>query len=412
MNKNNQVLLLFTSSFPFGKGEQFIETEILFLAKAYKEVHIYPLDCTGYERPLPANAFVKKVALYKPYSRASMMLRRGIKLLSLYKQQLRLSRHPEEYKGKFGHHFRFLMHRVADAETLADQIRSYDVGTTVVYSYWFNVWTMVLLFGKTLGLHPFQVLTRAHGGDLDEAQNKAGYFAFRSTEIRLVDRVFAVSEYGRQLLASQYPQSAEKFSVSRLGVSDHGNNPHSESPVFRIVTCSFVYGLKRLHLVAEILSHLKFKVEWIHFGEGELLDDLKSRAAKLPAHVTSEFRGLVSNQEILNYYASAQVDLFMNVSELEGIPVSIMEAISFGIPVTGCRICGVPEIVTAETGFLLEKEFDVKEAAERISAYRDLSYHHKSEFRAGVKAFWSKNFNANANYPAFIAGLPDPAGYA
>ena len=95
------------------------------------------------------------------------------------------------------------------------------------------------------------------------------------------------------------------------------------------------------------------------------------------------------------------VNLFINVSELEGIPVSLMEAISFGIPIIGCDICGVPEIVNEQTGLLLEKDFDVKEAAAKIELFLG-SKASDINFRKGVKLFWNENFNADKNYPEFI----------
>jgi glycosyltransferase involved in cell wall biosynthesis len=92
----------------------------------------------------------------------------------------------------------------------------------------------------------------------------------------------------------------------------------------------------------------------------------------------------------------------MNVSELEGIPVSIMEAISFGIPVTGCRICGVPEIVTSQTGLLLEKDFDVDEVAHQVKEFLLKNADETATFRKGVREFWNVNFNAKENYLRFI----------
>ncbi|HTF04814.1 MAG TPA: glycosyltransferase [Bacteroidia bacterium] len=400
--QNNKTLVLFTSAFPFGKGEQFIETEIVFLCNAFKEVHIYPLDWSGAARPLPANAVVKQLKLYDAYSRAKLLLRRAFTLFGLYRKQQKLTRHPDKYKGRCRQQFSYLMHRVADAEKLGTRLAEYDPQKTVLYSYWFNVWTTALIFSKHLGYHPMNIRTRAHGGDLDEQQRKSGYFPFRSLEMSMIDSVITVSEYGRQLLAKQYPQQARKITVSRLGVTDYGDNPFAPAPVFRVVTCSFVYGLKRLHLVAEILEQLKFPVEWVHFGEGELLEELKARAAKLPPHITTVFRGLVPNTEVLEYYRTNQVDYFMNVSELEGIPVSIMEAISFGIPVTGCNICGVPEIVTEQTGLLFEKDFSTADAAARLTAYQAIGHERKVEFRRGVKLFWEENFRAEKNYSVFI----------
>jgi colanic acid/amylovoran biosynthesis glycosyltransferase len=399
------IALLFTSAFPFGKGEQFIETEILYLAGRFKEVHVFPIELSGEKRSLPANVTVKEFPLYRQYSRKNLLARRLLRLKSWYIRQLFLSSHKAKYLFRPRFHFNYLMHRTAEAERLGEIIAAYDPERTIIYSYWFNVWTTVLLLSRKLGYFRTPIVTRAHGGDLDEQQRKENYFPFRSLEMKWIDRVYPVSDYGKRLLVDRYAASAAKIETARLGVSDQGDNPQNNSGEVRIVSCSFVYGLKRLHLIAEILSRLEMKIHWVHFGEGELLEELKTRAAKLPSNIRVEFKGHVSNRSILDYYKNEPVDLFMNVSELEGIPVSIMEAISFGIPVTGCNICGVPEIVTEETGFLLEKNFDPEQVAGRVREYLKLSASEKQEFRKRVKAYWKQHYNSEQNYTRFTEGL-------
>jgi glycosyltransferase involved in cell wall biosynthesis len=401
-NTQNKILLLFTSSYPYGVGEQFIETEIDFLSKAFKEVHIYPISTEGTKRKLPHNVIVKGVQLYGSYSRINLWLRRGFRILSLYKRQLHLTRHRDKYSGRHWNQFNFLSHRVADAEKVAEVLNTYSAASVVVYSYWFNVWAMALLLAKEFGMIKNPILTRAHGGDLDENQKKQKYFPFRSLEIELIDKVVSVSEFGRTLLKDAYPNKAEKFFVSRLGVNDNGLNPEGSGKRFRVVTCSFVYGLKRLHLVADILEQTGLEIEWIHFGDGELMEELRQRCTLLPPRISTVFRGLVPNHVVLSFYSSEHVDLFMNVSELEGIPVSIMEAISFGIPVTGCRVCGVPEIVTERTGFLFEKDIDIARAASDIREYLTQSEAYRLKFRNQVRSFWNEEFNASVNYNRFI----------
>ena len=60
------------------------------------------------------------------------------------------------------------------------------------------------------------------------------------------------------------------------------------------------------------------------------------------------------------------VDLFLNVSEYEGVPVSVMEAQSFGIPVIATAVGGTPEIVNEENGFLLPENPSQDEIASAI----------------------------------------------
>jgi glycosyltransferase involved in cell wall biosynthesis len=107
---------------------------------------------------------------------------------------------------------------------------------------------------------------------------------------------------------------------------------------------------------------------------------------------------------VLEFYQQNEVHAVLNVSVFEGIPVALMEAISCGIPVIGCNVCGMPEIITKETGLLLEKEFNIENAAKSIEVFLK----EKSgnlDFRSGVQKYFQKNYSASTNYKAFIAEL-------
>ena len=56
------------------------------------------------------------------------------------------------------------------------------------------------------------------------------------------------------------------------------------------------------------------------------------------------------------------------------------------------------EIITNQTGFLIEKEFNSFYTAKLIEEYYNKSLEYKLDFRNGAKQFWNKNFNANTNY--------------
>lgn len=53
--------------------------------------------------------------------------------------------------------------------------------------------------------------------------------------------------------------------------------------------------------------------------------------------------------------------MFINVSSSEGLPVSIMEACSFGIPIIATNVGGTAEIVQAGVnGILLKEQFETE----------------------------------------------------
>lgn len=114
--------------------------------------------------------------------------------------------------------------------------------------------------------------------------------------------------------------------------------------------------------------------------------------------------GQLAPPEIFNFYKSMPVDLFLTVSANEGIPVSIMEAQSFGIPVIATAVGGIPEIVNNINGLLLSANPSPLEIAEAIfKAFSEKEIWGKK--RMYSRRNWEENYNAEKNYNAFAAEL-------
>jgi glycosyltransferase involved in cell wall biosynthesis len=88
------------------------------------------------------------------------------------------------------------------------------------------------------------------------------------------------------------------------------------------------------------------------------------------------------------------------LSESEGVPVSIMEAQSFGIPVIATNVGGTSEIVNERVGILLSDNptrNDVCKALEEV-----LKSNISREF---IKKEWNKISNAERNFSEFASEL-------
>jgi glycosyltransferase involved in cell wall biosynthesis len=147
-------------------------------------------------------------------------------------------------------------------------------------------------------------------------------------------------------------------------------------------------------------------VRWVHFGEGTDADRKAIRrdiAARCP-HVTVDFRGLVRNPEIIAFYQSNAVDLIVNLSFAEGIPVALMEAASFGVPMLATATVGSPEICNNENGILIPVEFDPAEVGRSVQSLMDEPLRWEEKSRAARTTF-EKQYNAAANYAAFTRML-------
>ena len=148
--------------------------------------------------------------------------------------------------------------------------------------------------------------------------------------------------------------------MSYLGVSNGGTDVKgSDRDVankYRIVSCSNLIPLKRIDLIIKALSLVNAgkDIEWKHFGDGILRQELEELANTwLSGKINFSFMGHYPNKELLEFYNTNRVDLFINASSTEGIPVSIMEAQSYGIPVSQTDTGAVREIVVAGTGSLI-----------------------------------------------------------
>jgi glycosyltransferase involved in cell wall biosynthesis len=106
--------------------------------------------------------------------------------------------------------------------------------------------------------------------------------------------------------------------------------------------------------------------------------------------------GRVKNEVIMTYYATNPIDLFINVSEVEGVPVSVMEAFSFGIPCFATDVGGTGEIVNETNGYLASKDFNISELYNYIKNVRTLSK--TKQLRINARQSWQELCNATTNY--------------
>jgi len=279
-----------------------------------------------------------------------------------------------------------------------------DIGpSTVFYAYWFMQWMSALSITKRKHAD-LKVVSRVHGADYDEDQVKST-LPFRYFQLDKVNRIFPVSHFAANYLQNKFRVSKEKIEPAHLGLLLNERLAPVNNNKLHLVSCSSLIPLKRVYLIIEILKHIKQDVMWTHFGDGPMMDQIRQKVLSLPATVSCQLKGHVSNQEFITYIKGEPISFFVNVSESEGIPVTMMEAISMGIPLIGTSICGVPEIVCKETGFLIDKDFDVTKAAALIVEEHSKGKIYSNEFRKGVQQFYRENFYAPENYQHLAQSL-------
>jgi glycosyltransferase involved in cell wall biosynthesis len=393
-----KTLFFFTISFPFGEGETFIQNEFPYLAKAFDKIVIISSARRGESKELPAHVTVYSLEeLLKGKSKKKIFLKNIRSIANIMTEEFLhcasarfFIKHAREYNS-------LLINSFICSEAISE-IPGFNKNGAF-YSFWLNNHALTLsVMKKQNKINHF--LFRVHGYDLILERWPHRYIAFQHTCHKYADRILTVSNKSLDYFKNTFSHS-EKASSSHLGSLDNGLNPPTQNEsAITLVSCSNIIPLKRLHLIIEVLKNVNQKVRWIHFGDGYLRNEIEAKAMVLKNHEV-EFRGRVSQDELFSYYKNYHVDFFINVSDSEGLPFTIIEASSFGIPIIATNVGGTSEIVNESTGVLVDENFNPLQVSEVLNNYRNSNYK-SAEFREGVRSFWKRYFSAEATYPDFI----------
>lgn len=402
---DNYTILLITDQFPYGHGETFLETEIKYIAAYFKHVIIYSqTDLDFITRPLPDNccAFnnlsikrhVKNYVVECIYFFLRMLKKIFLKELI---HGGRVYWHPIA----LGRCLRRLQQASMAQSAISYLFKKYD-GINIIYSYWLNAGVL----GSIAYSPSVPIISRVHGGDLYAYRYIPSYLPFQRFCIENIAQIYAISNDGYNYLLKMYPQYKERITIAYLGVLDIGKTKRSSDGVLRIVSCSNLIPLKRVDIIAHAVSRLPFTVEWVHFGDGPEMPKICNIMKHCPNNIRVIFKGKVKNIDVLNFYKNNPVDLFITTSLYEGIPVSIMEAASCGIPVMATSVGGIPEIVRGNDniGILLPPNVTVDFLVEKINQFY-LKRDWQELLSEKMYAIFEKKFNADINYSNFMTNI-------
>jgi glycosyltransferase involved in cell wall biosynthesis len=281
-----------------------------------------------------------------------------------------------------------------------------DDENAVLYSYWCDdsALALALIAEKRKKL---KTVCRVHGWDVYFEVHPIHYLPFRHYIAKQLDCIYPISQKGKDYIEYKWKApNGSNIIVSRLGVITQAKIIPSDT--FTVVSCSNLIPLKRVELIIKALARIHQPMRWVHFGDGNEKVHLIDLARKLRSNIDWEFKGRVSNAEVLAWYKENNPSLFMNVSSSEGIPVSIMEAMSFGIPVIATDVGGTSEIVNNENGLLLSPNPSEEEICNAITSFVGDSE------RMNLKSIvahqtWQKKYNSDVNYSSFVEHLLHPA---
>lgn len=407
-------IILITEQFPYTQtSETFLEAEINFWSKHQNiELTIMPMKTDKVCRKLPKNINID-------LSFASYLMKNNKKIYSnIYKILYAIKSFNKDFFIN-----ELVSKKVSDIPKLKElllSMRKYFVykdffqnnkyEDALFYTYWHNEVTYALqTLRKTSNI---QIVTRTHRFDLYEDTTLAGYMPLRRSFKKNIDELYTITDSAIDYIVSTYEYNRNCIKTSRLGVIDKNINtlPNVDN-IFHIASCSGLRPVKQVDKIIDLINQLSQNNEeilflWTHIGDGPQENEIKKYASsKLDelSNVKYNFQGPLSNSNVFNYYQKHKIDVFINCSESEGVPVSIMEALSCHIPIVAFDVGGISDMVINNfNGKLLSDKPSIEEF---VHAFDDLSFFKMTNIRDNAYTIYKNKYSADDNYEKFIQNL-------
>lgn len=152
-----------------------------------------------------------------------------------------------------------------------------------------------------------------------------------------------------------------------LGVR-HENTKHDKESVTVLSMARLVDG-KGVDVMIRALAELPQSVRLVIAGDGDKRDDLQHLVEDLQLTKRVQFTGWVSGQEKAKLLDNA--DIFCLPSTYDAFPMSMVEAMAYGLPVVAVRWGGIPDMVADGRAGILVNHPEPGEIAGAIHALLD-----------------------------------------
>lgn len=211
----------------------------------------------------------------------------------------------------------------------------------------------------------------AHGWSFTEGvpKSKKRLYIFFEKVIGLISNgVITVSEYDKQLARKYKVLPENTMTTIHNGVHDIAKGTRigltGDYPKI-IMVARFAPPKQQLKLLQALdeLRHIQWKMYFA--GDGPQIQDAKNYVEN--SNLTDRVFFLGSRGDIINLLN--QSDLFILLSEWEGLPLSILEAMRCNLPILASNVGGVKEaVLQTQNGYLVSKddEFELRDKLLRL----------------------------------------------
>lgn len=398
-----KTLYYLTASYPYGISEQWKKNELEILKK-YFDIIVIPhtyggnhtarnlVDGVEYREPLVKNDDVNTTKVEKILSLLPLFFSPSF-MPTLLKEIVVNKLYLSSKKLKIFLGFCLIVSSLKKNKAYRQLLL--ENKPDVIFYYFWGIGSVTLL--PFMKKSKVVSLCRFLGWDMYSERHPGNYIPFQEILLRRLNLVLPCSDSGKKYLAEKLPFVKGKLETARLATLTKGENPFLDDNRLKIVTCSFAVPVKRLDILCKALLIARTPIHWTHIGGGPLLDELKNYARSFPPNVEAHFTGTVESTAVPEIYKEQSFDLFLNLSESEGVPVAVMEAFAASIPVYATDVGGTSEIVNNEVGKLLPANISPEHLAILLREFHGLTNEEKLRLRKNAFARYKDRCDAHVN---------------
>lgn len=280
---------------------------------------------------------------------------------------------------------------------------------TTLYSCWMSFDGYAAALSKRK--HPkARFVVRGHAFDIDTERNPMNPYLLKRFIADQADGVYLISETAKKQYMAYMAGNVDRRKVQVLAMGSGGKPvkerkraSHFAQGILRVVSCAMVIPIKQVPLLVEALSRWEgMPLHWTHIGGGEgaqRLQKLAEEKLDQKPNIIYELLGSLDNDQVEKVYEKKPFDVFINTSQKEGVPVSIMEAMRHGVPVIAPDVGGIHELVTPETGFLYQPQEGAEGVLKRLESLAALSEEDAERMRRAAWQHWNEHYCSAALLP-------------
>jgi glycosyltransferase involved in cell wall biosynthesis len=182
-----------------------------------------------------------------------------------------------------------------------------------------------------------------------------------------------------------------RWTMLRIGVelpAPPSRAPENEPPVL-LLAAAFTEGKGHSVLLEAVreLSDRGRRIDVWLAGSGPTEEQVRARVRELGLEDVVRFHGHVPRADLLEWLAGGKVDIVVLPSDSEGVPVSLIEALAYGVPAVASDVGGVSELLGGGCGELVPPRDPaaLAGAVERVLASPELRAAYARAGRARVE---------------------------